>query len=308
LKTLKNLSVEDYLKLNTRYGHYLATCVNQFIETHSLHHQIDFVASHGHTAFHDPQHQTSVALGCGATLAAHTQLPVISDLRAMDVALGGQGAPIVPIGDKLLFAEYDYWLNIGGIVNITSQTAEKFQAFDVCPGNQLLNILAQREGKEMDENGDFAKQGQFLPDIFEALNAQNYYQREPPKSLSNEAAQQLVFPILLESAHRTIDLLHTAVQHIATQVANVVNEGAPKKLLVTGGGAFNAYLIEVLKNKLVAKNVEVIVPDATIIKFKEALVMALIGALRWREEVNVLAPVTGAKHNSIGGAFWMGRN
>lgn len=312
LKSIKNLSVKDYLKLNTRYGRFLAESVNSFIEQNDLFHQVDFIASHGHTAFHDPAHHTSVELGCGATLAAVTQLPVISELRAMDVALGGQGAPIVPIGDKLLFSEYDFWLNIGGIVNITVKKENEVEAFDICPGNQTLNTLAQRKEKEMDEDGAMARQGQFLSEIFVQLNEQAYYKLQPPKSLSNEAAQELVFPILLESPHKTEDLLHTAVHHIAEQISYVIQQHngniEPKKIMVTGGGAFNTYLIDVLKEKLNAFNTEVVIPDNTVIKFKEALVMALIGALRWREEVNVLASVSGAARNSIGGAFWMGRN
>jgi len=311
LHTLQNLTVAEYLKLNTRYGKYLAEAVNDFIERNSLHHQIDFIASHGHTAYHDPLHHTSVELGCGATLAAHTQLPVISELRAMDVALGGQGAPIVPIGDKLLFNDYDFWLNIGGIVNISIKKETTLEAFDICPGNQLLNTLAMRAGKEMDFNGAIAREGNLLLGELFQLNDQQYYRQAPPKSLSNKEAQELVFPILLESSHNTSDLLHTSVHHIAEQIAAVIKSHKnphPGKILVTGGGAFNSFLIDVLREKLKDENVSIIIPDATVIQFKEALVMALIGTLRWREEINVLASVTGASHNSINGALWMGRN
>lgn len=311
LKTAKNQSVSNYLLLHTRYGKYLAECVNAFIEKHLIHHQVDFIATHGHTVFHDPVNYTSVQIGCGATLAAHTQLPVISDLRAMDVALGGQGAPIVPIGDKLLFPEYDYLLNIGGIVNITIKRAETLYAFDVCTGNQALNTLAQRAGKEMDKNGAMAGRGKLLGGIFDTLNAQDYFHRHAPKSLSNEAAQELIFPILMESEHDTNDLLHTVVKHIAEQVSNTIiqsgSEDAAGNMLVTGGGAFNRFLVEEISEKLQPLGINITVPDETVVKYKEALVMALIGALRWREEANVLASVTGASYDSIGGALWMGQ-
>lgn len=311
LKNAKNKSVADFLKLNTRYGNYLADCVNDFIEKNMLHHKVDFIASHGHTVFHEPENHTSTQIGCGATLAAHTQLPVINDLRSMDVALGGQGAPIVPVGDKLLFAEHDYWLNIGGIVNITVRNGDDVNAFDVCTGNQTLNILAQREGKEMDENGDMARQGLVLTGVLSELNDQDYFQKTPPKSLSNEAAIQLVFPVLMESKHANADLLRTVVQHIAEQVSNIVKQRTPhhdkSTMLITGGGAFNSFLVETIQELITPFNVTAIVPEAQTVMYKEALVMALIGALRWREETNVLSSVTGASRNTISGALWMGQ-
>jgi anhydro-N-acetylmuramic acid kinase len=228
------------------------------------------------------------------------------------VALGGQGAPIVPIGDKLLFSEYDYWLNIGGIANITVLHNDQPVAFDICPANQILNTLAAKEGKPMDEGGAMARAGKVLVNVFSRLNNVTYYAQPAPKSLSNEAARDMVFPILLESAHSNADMLHTMVLHIAEQVGKAVAQypsAKPEpKLLVTGGGAFNTFLIEKIQEILAAQHVSVEVPDEVVVKFKEALVMALIGALRWREETNVLSSVTGASKDSIGGALWMGQS
>ncbi len=304
--------VPDFLKLNTAYGRYLGEQVNKFIEQNNIQHQVHFIASHGHTVFHEPEHNTTCQIGDGATIAAVTGVPVISDLRALDVALGGQGAPIVPIGDKLLFKDYDYWLNIGGIANITVPHNNSLLAFDVCPANQMLNALAQKEGNAMDENGTLAKMGELLPGILEELNEGAYYKLPAPKSLSNEAAQELVFPILLTSKHDTVDLLRTAVSHIADQVTESVRRFPVDKdgatMLVTGGGAFNLFLMEQLQKELLALNVTLKIPDPLIIKFKEALVMALIGTLRWREETNVLSIVTGASRDSISGAIWMGHS
>jgi anhydro-N-acetylmuramic acid kinase len=307
------LDIADFLKLNTRYGKYIAEQVNAFISRYGFDHKVDFIASHGHTVFHDPAAHTTCQIGDGATIAALTGLPVISDLRAMDVALGGQGAPIVPIGDKLLFGSFDYWLNIGGIANITVRNNDDtLTAFDICPANQVLNTLANREGLPMDEEGEMAKKGQLLLDVLQQLNNQAYYKKAPPKSLSNEAAIQLVFPDLLESAHSTNDLLRTANQHIADQVAAAVARFPHHKesasLLATGGGAFSNYLVALIQEALVPHKVKLVVPYEQVVKFKEALVMALIGALRWREENNVLAGVTGASKDSIGGALWMGRD
>lgn len=312
LSRADQMDAGDFLKLHTAYGRYTGELVNKFIAEHDLHHKVDFIASHGHTAYHDPANRTSFQLGDGATIAAVTALPVISDLRSLDVALGGQGAPIVPIGDKLLFGDFDYWLNIGGIVNITVRHEGKMMAFDVCTGNQALNALARAEGMEYDENGALAQQGKLLLAVLGQLNDQKYFDRQPPKSLSNDAAQELVFPKLMQSSHLNQDLLRTVVQHIAEQVAKVVrqfpHEKEQAKMLVTGGGAFNNFLIEVLQEQLTPLQVNAIVPYEQVVKFKEALVMALIGTLRWREETNVMSSVTGAEKDSISGALWMGHS
>ena len=314
------MNVGDFLKLHTRYGKYLGEQINGFIAKYDLSHQVHFIASHGHTVFHEPEHSTTGQIGDGAAIAAVTGLPVINDLRAMDVALGGQGAPIVPIGDKLLFGGYDYLLNIGGIANLTIQAGGLGQthgsaptgavAFDVCPANQILNGLAEREGKAMDEGGNMASVGTLLPGMLEELNDAEYYKRPAPKSLSNDAAMELVFPKLLASDNNNYDLLHTATVHIAQQIAAAVAQYPHGKeqatLLATGGGAFNTFLITELQKALAPYNITVVVPDAAVVKYKEALVMALLGTLRWREEINALSSVTGASRDSVGGALWLG--
>ncbi|RYZ50921.1 MAG: hypothetical protein EOP49_12935 [Sphingobacteriales bacterium] len=230
----------------------------------------------------------------------------------MDVALGGQGAPIVPIGDKLLFGDFDYCLNIGGIANISVGKAEGIQAFDICPANQMLNILAEREGKPYDDEGQMAASGSLLIDVLSQLNNQEFYKRVPPKSLSNEAARNLAFPFLLESPHATKDLLRTATEHIADQVAATIRQFPPAdndaKILITGGGGFNKFLVAQIQARLEPLHVRVVLPYEQVVKFKEGLVMALIGTLRWREESNVLSSVTGASRDSISGALWMGHS
>jgi anhydro-N-acetylmuramic acid kinase len=305
-------SVADFLRLHTAYGRYIGEKVNEFIEKHGIHHNVHFIASHGHTVFHEPSSHTTGQIGDGAAIAAITGLPVISDLRALDIALGGQGAPIVPIGDKLLFCNFDYWLNIGGIANLTVQDGDKYIAFDICPANQIMNALAQREGKEFDYEGEIAKEGVVLQNVLHALNSQDYYKQDAPKSLSNEAAKQLAFPILFESEHSTQDMLRTMVQHIAEQIAEAVKKYPHKSekatMLATGGGALNNFLAEQLREVLAPLGVHVVVPYEQVANFKEALVMALIGTLRWREETNTMASTTGASRDSIGGALWMGHS
>lgn len=312
LKQAPEMDAAGIFQLHTRYGRYLGHCVTDFIVQHQLQHKVHFIASHGHTVFHNPVAHTTVQIGDGASVAAITGLPVISDLRALDIALGGQGAPIVPIGDQLLFGNYDYWLNIGGIVNISVQTQDQLLAWDICPGNQLLNALAGKAGHSMDRDGLLAAQGQVLPEVAVALAAQDYYRLPPPKSLSNEAAMQLAAPAL-DTAGKTIpDLLHTSVQHIAGQVAAAISAFPHRKdsasIFITGGGALNQFLIAQLQQALDPLAVILTVPGKEVVQFKEALVMALIGTLRWREETNVLSSVTGASRDSVGGALWMGQS
>lgn len=314
LKYAVNKTVSEYLILNTQFGRFIGMTINQFIEEHQLEHKVHFIASHGHTVYHNPQLNTSTQIGDGATIAAATGLPVITDLRSMDVALDGQGAPIVPIGDLLLFGDYDYWLNLGGIANLSIRQGNSIMAFDVCPANQILNTLAEKMGATYDHKGLWASKGNMLNAVLEHLNQQSYYHQHPPKSLSNDRAMSLVFPTLMESQYEVFDLLHTVVHHIAEQIGLAIkrndksNEVLAKKMLVTGGGAHNNFLIKTIQDQIKLLGIELVVPDEKIIDYKEAIVMALIGTLRWREEVSVLHRVTGASRNSIAGALWMGDN
>lgn len=322
LKNATALSALDYQLLHIDYGHYLGQQVNNFIEQHQLHYKVALVASHGHTTFHLPAKKMTAQLGDGAAIAAQTKLPVVTDLRALDVAFGGQGAPIVPIGEKLLWNEYDYFLNIGGIANISASAKlpSGGWGYDVCPANRVLNMLAADAGKEMDENGAMAATGAVNKSLLENLNALDYYKLAAPKSLANEYGTGIVYPLIKGSGCSVPDGLRTCTEHITMQISeaianssnfkpqtsNLPGRQAGLKLLVTGGGAFNTFLIQLLQEKIKAFNIEVVVPDAKHVNYKEALIMALIGVLRWRQEYNVLASVTGASRDSIGGALWMG--
>lgn len=313
LRSATLLSALDYQLLHVEYGHYIGEQVNRFIEKNNLQYQIALIASHGHTTFHIPEKNMTAQLGDGAAIAAETGLPVVTDLRAMDLALGGQGAPIVPIGEKLLLGDYDFFLNLGGIANI-SRNAERYIAFDVCPANRVLNMLANELGKEYDEDGKIAASGNVNTDLLEKLSALDYYKKPFPKSLANEFGTDIIYPLIRGSGCEIQDALRTYVQHMVIQIRNsiqVLLSHSPLSThysqLVTGGGAMNSFLIQQLKEALKDLNVEVIVPDKFLINFKEALIMAFMGVLRWRQENNVLSSVTGAKKNSIGGAIWTGQ-
>lgn len=277
--------------------------------------KVGLIASHGHTLFHLPG-KYSVQIGNGAAIAAETSLPVVSDLRSLDVALGGQGAPIVPMGEQLLFPEYNFFLNIGGISNISFKGEQFYDAFDVCPANRVLNQLAEQKHISFDKDGLLAAEGRINEKLLERLNLQAYYQNDYPKSLANEFGTEVIYPMLIASGSTTEDLLATYTEHIAIQIALAIEKimikrtvpNGQHKMLITGGGAHNVYLISRINQHLLPYGIEVILPEKQIIDYKEALVMALLGVLRWREEETIFSSVTGAKRGSCGGAFWMGQH
>jgi anhydro-N-acetylmuramic acid kinase len=310
LKTATELSGKDYQLLHSEYGKYLGEKINHFIAKNELFHKVNLIASHGHTTFHFPEKHMTHQLGDGAAIAAETKLPVVSDLRALDIALGGQGAPIVPLGEKLLFPENKFFLNLGGIANVSVHEKNTVIAFDICPANRVLNILASQKGKEYDANGQIAKAGNINADLLNQLNALEYYFLPAPKSLANSFGTDIVFSLIKSFALSTEDAMRTYVEHICVQIKNSLqpyfSNSEIQKLLITGGGAFNTFLIDTLSVHLNEINFQVELPESEVVKYKEALIMALLGIRRWREQYTVLSSVTGATQNSIGGALWLG--
>lgn len=305
------LSARDYQLLNVAYGRYLGKMVNEFIEEFNLQHQVSLIASHGHTTFHLPEKRMTHQLGDGATIAAETMLPVVSDLRIMDVAFGGQGAPIVPMGEKLLFPDHQYFLNIGGIANISLHKGGETIAFDICAANRVLNMLANEKNKPYDEEGKMASSGKVDQELLGQLNKLDYYTILAPKSLANSFGTDIVFPLIKKNNLSAEDALCTYVEHIAIQVKNSFTNhsgtiGTMQQLMITGGGAFNHFLMSRISNHLKEINFEIYIPDKEVVTYKEALIMALLGVLRWREQYTTIASVTGASRNSIGGALWLG--
>jgi|SRR5215203_445810 len=312
LRSATGLPALDYQLLHVEYGHYLGQQVNRFIEAHNLHYQVGLIASHGHTTFHVPLKKMTAQLGDGAAIAAETTLPVVSDLRAMDLAFGGQGAPIVPIGEKFLLKDYSMFLNLGGIANISFSSPDNYIAFDICSANRVLNLIANMVNKHYDNGGEMAALGNLNAQLLNKLNSFDYYKLPPPKSLANDFGTDKIFPVLKSFGLPHNDLLRTYVEHIVYQIkfsiaSNSKLQTPNSKLLVTGGGAFNNFLIKRLSEEVSSIGIEVIIPDESLVKYKEALIMGMIGVLRWRQENNVLSSVTGAVRPSIGGAVWIGQ-
>jgi anhydro-N-acetylmuramic acid kinase len=310
LKYAIDISAKEYQLLHAQYGKYLGEKVNEFIEANQLYHKVNLIASHGHTTFHLPEKNMTHQLGEGAAIAATTKLPVVSDLRSLDIAFGGQGAPIVPLGEKLLFPGYQYFLNIGGIANISINKENEIIAFDICAANRVLNMLSAERKLNYDDGGKIAASGKINNELFEKLNSLEYYFLPHPKSLANSFGTDTIYPLIKKYNVSTEDALCTYVEHICFQIKKSLEpfftNADVQKLMITGGGAFNTFLIERLSKHLLEINFEIYIPEDEVVKYKEAMIMALLGTLRWREQDTVLASVTGASQNSIGGALWLG--
>jgi anhydro-N-acetylmuramic acid kinase len=301
LKNAHTLSSASLLKLHNEYGTYLGHCVRDFARGKKIT-NLDFISSHGHTIFHQPENRFTFQLGHGAAIASATGYPVVNDFRSLDVTLGGQGAPLVPIGDKLLFSEYEYCLNIGGFANISYEHKGDRIAFDICPANIALNYLAGLYGKDYDEDGKIAAKGKVDKTLLNKLNALSYYKKAAPKSLGREWLEKEFLPIIDKTNLSNTDKMATVTQHIVMQIAAVMN-GRKASLLATGGGALNKHLIQQIKKH--SPQTKIIVPGKELVNYKEALVFALLGALRWRGEVNCLKSVTGASKNNSGGSIFL---
>ena len=302
LQSLPEKSGFDLIKMHKEYGHYLGKLIQNFITKHRL--KVDFISSHGHTVFHYPNQGINFQVGDGAAIAAECNLPVIYDFRSLDIALKGQGAPLVPIGDKLLFPEYDYCLNLGGFANISFDKKGKRIAFDICPVNIIINELCQTIGKSFDDGGNIAKKGKVIQSLVDDLNTLGFYHRkkDAPKSLGKEWLDDFFYPVLTKHQYSIEDTLRSIYEHIAIQIANVIAKTKqPKKILVTGGGSYNTFLLNCIK---LLTNHQIIVPDKNLVEFKEALIFAFLGVLRTRGENNTLKSVTGASRNSIGGSIY----
>ena len=288
---------EDLVQLDKDYGRYLGEQVLTFAKKHNA--QSDFVASHGHTIFHKPEQHYTLQIGDGQELAKACGFLVINDFRSEDVSKGGQGAPLVPIGDKLLFSDYEICLNIGGIANVSYDENGQRIAYDLCIANQALNHLAQTKGLDYDRDGQLARSGVVNMDLLKRLNKHPFYGQLPPKSLGREFFEENQKDLLKDLSVE--DLLATFVEHIALQIALGVSHLPKEKILVTGGGARNQFLMERLQART---SHEVVIPEKTIIDYKEALVFAFLGLLRLEGKTNVLASVTGAESDSCSGQIW----
>lgn len=296
-RDVQNMSAYDFVAFHSEYGRYLGQRVNEFMAEFGV--KPDIIASHGSTVFHEPAKKIMYQIGDGAAIAAETGIPTVSDFRRLDIMLGGQGAPLVPVGDKLLFGEYDYCLNIGGFSNISWREGERRIAFDISPVNYVINRFARTVGLEMDRDGLMASKGRVDQALLDKLNALDYYSRPAPKSLGREWVEANVFPLLDGCGLSLEDILRTYYEHCAVQLSKVTVPG--RSLLVTGGGAYNKFLIERMRE---LSGCKIVVPEPAIVEFKEALIFAFLGVLYMTNQVSCLSSVTGARQDNIGGMLF----
>ncbi len=283
--------ISDLEAIDTDYGKYLAERTLDFIDKHTIM-SLDLIASHGHTVKHQPEEGITVQIGNGKVLSKLLKIPVVYDFRTQDVQLGGQGAPLVPIGDELLFSVHDACLNLGGFSNISLKKDNQRLAFDICPVNIVINEFAQKLGFPYDEGGKLAQSGNVIQELLSQLNALEFYSQNPPKSLGREWVETEVLPLL--ESYEPKDVLRTFTEHIAHQLNTIYKEYQLQNMLITGGGTYNDFLISLLDIPYQAAN-------SQLIEFKEAMIFAFMGVLRTRNEVNVLASVTGAQKDHSSG-------
>jgi anhydro-N-acetylmuramic acid kinase len=295
-----HFTTDELNELNLEYTRYLASIISEFIIKHELS-EIDAICSHGHTILHQPQNGLTLQIGNLPLLGELLNYKIVCDFRVQDVQLGGQGAPLVPIGDEILFSDYDYCLNLGGFSNVSFKEKDKRLAFDISPVNTVLNYYANELGFPYDDAGNLAKSGNINEDLLNLLNQIDFYKAVYPKSLGMEFVNHTIFPLMHSFSIPTNDKLRTFVEHIVIQIAAVCLK-PHAKLFVTGGGVYNQFLIERLRQYLPVTNV--VIPDDKTIQFKEALIFALLGVLKLRDEVNVLSSVTGAKLNHSSGTIY----
>ena len=300
LKNAVDFSSEDLKKLNEDYTMLLGNVIKSFIEKHQLH-DLDAVSSHGHTILHQPQNGLTLQIGNLAEIAKILDQKVVCDFRVQDVDLGGQGAPLVPVGDRILFSAYDYCLNLGGFSNVSFEQNGNRIAFDISPVNTVLNFYSNKLGLDYDDRGEISRSGQLNARLLSDLNELEYYKKPFPKSLGFESVKTVVLPLMEKFEIPTEDKMRTFAEHIAIQVSLALPD-KKGKLLATGGGAYNDFLIERMQFHL--PEMKIIIPDEKTLEFKEALIFALLGVLKLRNEINVLASVTGAKHDHSSGKIY----
>ena len=298
LKNIIKLDDDQIKQIDDEFGEFIGLSVLKFINKNNLC-KPDLISSHGHTVFHEPKFKKTLQIGSGEIINKISKVKTINNFREQDIELGGQGAPLVPIGDKLLFNDYKYCLNLGGFTNISIKDSNTIFAYDICPLNTVLNHYANKIGYECDLDGKLSKKGVINIDLFNELNNLEYYKKSYPKSLGLEFVIKNIFPITEKYKIKEVDILATYIKHASFQIKRNIDEGS--KVLLTGGGTFNKNLIKALNHD---SKINFVVPDKTIINYKESLIFALLGYLKINDKVNCLSSVTGACNDHSSGDIY----
>ena len=297
------ISAYNLKKLDLEFGNWVGEQVQSFIFNNQL--NPTYIASHGHTWFHEPENKINQQIGDGYEIYRLTGIPVVNDFRSLDIRMGGQGAPLVPIGDELLFSDYDCCINLGGIANISGKKDCVRISFDVAPFNLLMNHWSQKLGLAFDKNGEVAKNGKLISSLKANLANLQYFSDLPPKSLGVEWLNQEVFPIIRNYENLAIaDLLNTYTQFCAEQlIKSFKSFDQCRTVLLSGGGAYNRFFVDQLR-LMAGERVNIVLPEPTVIDFKEAMIFAFLGWLRLNNQINCLKGVTGASKSVSGGMIY----
>ena len=298
LKNVIEMDNDQIKQIDKEFGEFIGLNVLKFIKKNTLY-KADLISSHGHTVFHEPEFNKTLQIGNGEIINKITKIKTVNNFREQDIQLGGQGAPLVPIGDKLLFDDYKYCLNLGGFTNISVKDSRTIYAYDICPLNTVLNHYANKLGYECDLGGKLSKKGVINIDLFNELNDLDYYKKSYPKSLGLEFVIENIFPITEKYKIKEVDILATYIEHASFQIKRNIDNGS--KVLLTGGGTFNNNLIKTLNHD---SKINFIVPDKTVINYKESLIFALLGYLKINGKVNCLRSVTGASNDHSSGDIY----
>ena len=298
LKKSIHLDTELLFVLDYDYGQYLGNKTKEFISQNKIT-SIDFIASHGHTVLHQPDNGITFQVGDGQQIFNITNCTTVSDFRTQDVQFGGQGAPLVPIGDRILFSEYEACVNLGGFANISYEYRDNRIAFDICPVNIVMNYYCKKIGLHYDDKGIIASKGSVHEGLLEDLNCLDYYSKKPPKSLGLEWVIRYVYPLLDDYKLDVEDVLRTFIEHISQQISIIIHPF--NNVLFSGGGVYNDFLIKRIQ---IHSNTQIIIPSDDIINYKEALIFALLGLQKLQGHVNCLSSVTGAQKNHSSGTIF----
>lgn len=307
-------TLEDVARIDTGLGRAFAEAARHGIDALAGGHA-DLVASHGQTLFHwleDGQVRGTLQLGQPAWIAEATGLPVVSDLRARDVAAGGQGAPLASVLDVLLLGDRAAAdggavaaLNLGGIANVTVVGAGEPVAFDTGPANALLDAAVRAATREhQDTGGVRAARGTVDADALTRLRAEPYYGRTPPKSTGKELFDAAYTARVLDGhtvLDRPDDLLATLVELTAATVADALRPYRVREVLVSGGGARNPALVAALERHLAPARLRPVADIGLPGDGKEALLFALLGFLTWHGVPATVPSCTGARAATIAG-------
>ncbi|XOV92460.1 MAG: anhydro-N-acetylmuramic acid kinase [Bacteroidota bacterium] len=299
LRKSDQLSGHDLNLLDITYGEWIGQQLKEFMPKDT---PVDVVGFHGHTVFHEPNQKLSLQLGNGQMISQISGLEIVDDFRTKDLLLGGQGAPLVPKGDLSLFPEYQGWVNLGGIANVTIKKNEKIHAWDIAPCNQVLNFFAQKLGAPFDKGGRLAEKGSLDISWLEKIQGLSYFKLQPPKAMSN---QWVVEQLLKEEGVDAGNALHSFVEFLSDEIAQSISQFLSKddRVFFTGGGAHNKYLMSKISEKLTRNGIQIVIPSSEIIDHKEALIFGFLGILRKLNLPNTLGIATGASHDTIAGVL-----